>query len=90
MVLFVFIGPMQIWAEEAKVADKEGFRVYTISLRCGSRNLVGVYESPRRSDSGCHRDSRQKICGCRSDDRLRGQVGADRTTHAVRGLHENL
>ena len=46
MVLFVFIGPMQIWAEEAKVADKEGFRVYTISLRCGSRNLVGVYESP--------------------------------------------
>ena len=46
LVLLVLMCPMAIWADEAKVADKEGFRVYTISPRCRTLNLVGVYESP--------------------------------------------
>lgn len=43
--LLVLAGAATSPAEESAPADKEGFRVYTIGLRCQARRLVGVYQT---------------------------------------------
>ena len=49
MAFLVLTGTMATQAEETKVADKEGFRVYTIAPRCLRRTLVGVYSSHKEA-----------------------------------------
>lgn len=47
LALFVVLGTTSRSAEEPKLGDKEGFRVYSVSPRCQTRQLLGVHETLR-------------------------------------------
>jgi hypothetical protein len=49
LALLVITGARESRADEPKTQEKKGFRVYSISLRCQTRTLLGTYESPEEA-----------------------------------------